>query len=167
MVRINPETQMDARQPEETELAWRRLKIAQSLLDQIWQNGEAAYPEEGAGLLLGSEENDERRVMAILPFDNAREDNARHNRYLITAQDMLAGEQQAMRLGLDIVGVFHSHPDHPNQPSEFDRQWALPWFSYVITSVANGAAKGSRSWRLQDDRSQFVEEMLLIINEST
>ena len=165
MVSINPETQANARQVEDTGLASQRIKIAQSLLDQIWQHGEAAYPEEGAGLLLGSEGNGERQVMAILPFDNAREDTVRHNRYLITAQDMLAGEQQAMRLGLDIVGVFHSHPDHPNQPSEFDRQWALPWFSYVITSVTQGAAQGSRSWRLQDDRSQFIEEMLLIISE--
>ena len=165
MVSINRETQANARRVEDTGLASQRIKIAQSLLDQIWQHGEAAYPEEGAGLLLGSEGNGERQVMAILPFDNAREDTTRHNRYLITAQDMLAGEQQAMRLGLDIVGVFHSHPDHPNQPSEFDRQWALPWFSYVITSVAQGAAQGSRSWRLQDDRSQFIEEMLLIISE--
>ncbi|HWQ84858.1 MAG TPA: M67 family metallopeptidase, partial [Anaerolineales bacterium] len=104
----------------------------------------------------------QRQVETILALTNARENTARHNRYLITPQDMLLGEREAMRQGLDIVGVFHSHPDHPDQPSEFDREWALPWYSYLITSVARGTAQGSRSWRLQDDRSQFVEEKLAI-----
>lgn len=139
------------------------LAITREQIDQIWRHGEAAYPEEGAGLLLGTDGDGQRQVMAILPLTNAREHTARHNRYLITAQEMLQGEQEAMRLGLDIVGIFHSHPDHPNQPSEFDREWALPWYSYVITSVAEGAAQGSRSWRLMDDRSRFFEETLTII----
>lgn len=165
MVLINPETQANAHPAKDTGLETRRITIAQSLLDQIWRHGEAAYPEEGAGLLLGREVNGERQVTTLLPLTNAREHAARHNRYLITAQDMLEGEQLALHLGLDIVGVFHSHPDHPNQPSEFDRQWALPWFSYVITSVTQGTAQASRSWRLQDDRSQFVQEELLIVSE--
>jgi proteasome lid subunit RPN8/RPN11 len=89
---------------------------------------------------------------------NAREAAARQNRFLLTAQDMLKGEQQANSLGLDVIGVFHSHPDHPNQPSEFDRDWALPWFSYLITSVEDGTAVASRAWRLSDDRQFFFEE---------
>ena len=100
----------------------------------------------------------------ILPLNNAREDDARHNRYLISAEDMMAADQEAERLGLDIVGIFHSHPDHPNRPSEFDREWALPWFSYVITSVNQASAAGSRSWRLTDDREQFFEESILVEN---
>ena len=162
MVGLTPDMQANAPRTDEISREMKPLKISQSILDQIWRHGEAAYPEEGAGLLLGKEENGQRQVMAILPLTNSREDIARHNRYLITAQDMLAGEQEAMRLGLDIVGIFHSHPDHPNQPSEFDRQWALPWFSYVITSVVKSVAQASRSWRLQDDRSQFIEELLLV-----
>lgn len=138
------------------------LKLPQNVLDKINANGEQAYPEEGAGLLLGIIEDDARQVRAILPLSNAREDSARHNRYLITPQDMLRGEQEAMRLGLDILGIFHSHPDHPDQPSEFDREWAMPWFSYLITSVQDGEAVASRSWRLVEDRSKFVEESLLI-----
>jgi proteasome lid subunit RPN8/RPN11 len=63
-----------------------------------------------------------------------------------------------MHRGVDVLGVFHSHPDHPNQPSEFDREWAMPWFSYIITSVQAGKAAGSRSWLLQEDRSKFIEE---------
>ncbi len=132
--------------------------ITADVLARIHAHGEQAYPEEGAGLMLGKEENGKRQVLDILPLTNAREDTARHNRYLITPQDMLNGEKEAMRLGLDIVGIFHSHPDHPNRPSEFDRDWALPWFSYVITSVQQGKAAGSRSWRLTEDRKAFDEE---------
>ena len=140
-----------------------RLTIPTAVLEAIRSHGEAAYPEEGAGLLLGRDENGGREVLAILPLTNSREDEARHNRYLITPQDMLAGENEAMRLGMDVVGVFHSHPDHPNQPSEFDREWALPWYSYLITSVQAGKAAGSRSWRLQDDREKFNQEPVEVL----
>lgn len=138
------------------------LILTQEIIQQIHSNGEKAYPEEGAGLLLGVVSAERRQVRTILALSNAREDEARHNRYLITPQDMLRGEEEAIRLGLDILGVFHSHPDHPNQPSEFDREWAMPWFSYLITSVNNGKAVASRSWRLIEDRSGFIEETLLI-----
>jgi proteasome lid subunit RPN8/RPN11 len=70
------------------------------------------------------------------------------------------GEEEADRLGLELVGVSHSHPDHPNLPSEFDRQWAWPNFSYLITSVVEGNAVESRSWRLNEDRASFSEEDL-------
>jgi len=63
---------------------------------------------------------------------------------------------------LDVLGVFHSHPDHPNQPSEFDREWAMPWFSYVITSINLGRAVASRSWLLSEDRAQFAEEQIAV-----
>jgi proteasome lid subunit RPN8/RPN11 len=138
-----------------------KLEIPKSILDQIHDHGAAAYPEEGAGLILGHSQDNTRVVKAILGLNNAREDAARHNRYLLTAQDMLKGEQEAARLGLDIIGVFHSHPDHPDRPSEFDREWALPWFSYLITRVDQGVAISSRSWRLTDGRDEFYEETLL------
>jgi proteasome lid subunit RPN8/RPN11 len=134
------------------------LEISSSLLKHIHRFGEAAYPYEGAGLLLGSANDSGKQVQAILPLSNSREDSARHNRYLLTPKEYLQGEQQAARLGLDVVGVFHSHPDHPNQPSEFDREWAMPWFSYVITTVQAGQASGSRSWLLSEDRQAFDEE---------
>lgn len=136
------------------------LHLSSALLSQIHRHGEEAYPEEGAGLLLGVAHADRKQVEAILSLSNAREDSARHNRYLLTPQDYLLGEQEAARRGMDVLGVFHSHPDHPNLPSEFDREWAMPWFSYVITSVQAGAAVGSRSWLLSDDRQSFIEEQI-------
>jgi len=134
------------------------LKISKDILSQIHAHGEASYPEEGAGLMLGSVDDQAKQVVRLITFANAREASARHNRYLLTARDYLNGEQEADRLGLEVLGVFHSHPDHPNQPSEFDRDWAMPWLSYLITSVNAGKAIGSRSWLLSGDRSHFIEE---------
>jgi proteasome lid subunit RPN8/RPN11 len=138
------------------------LQITSELLKQIYQHGENAYPEEGAGLLLGGMDGEYKQVTAILPLSNAREDSARHNRYLLTAKDYLQAEQEAAHRGLDVLGVFHSHPDHPNRPSEFDREWAMPWFSYVITSINSGQAAGSRSWLLSEDRQSFIEEQITV-----
>jgi proteasome lid subunit RPN8/RPN11 len=138
------------------------LTIPAQVLAEIHADGAAAYPEEGAGLLLGSVEGDARQVRSIYSLHNERETGARHNRYLITPQELLRGEQEAARRGLDILGIFHSHPDHPNRPSEFDREWALPWYSYVITSIEKGSPVQSRSWRLVEDRSGFEEELIMV-----
>ena len=68
---------------------------------------------------------------------------------------------------MDVVGVFHSHPNHPNRPSEFDRELAVPWYSYIITSVQQGKADKSRSWRLTDNRESFIEEEIILKKETT
>lgn len=136
------------------------LHIPRELLLQIWDHSERMYPEENAGLILGTTNGDERWGSKLLPLENKSQSESRHNRYLINPEDVMAGEQEAERLALEIIGVFHSHPDHPAEPSKFDLQWALPWYSYLITSVDQGQALESRSWRLNDDRSQMIEEML-------
>jgi proteasome lid subunit RPN8/RPN11 len=133
-------------------------------LERIQEYGEQAYPEEGAGFLLGmgTVDGSARSVIGIVPLQNAREAGARGNRYLITPQDYLHAELQAEEQGLELIGVFHSHPDHPDLPSDFDREWAQPQFSYLITRVVGGTAEGSRAWRLSDDRSKFSEEDIQI-----
>lgn len=138
-----------------------RIEIPQSVLSKIRVHGEASYPEEGAGFLLG-EDGPRRQVVDIIPITNSREAAARSRRYLLTAEDYRKAEVEADRRGMTLVGVFHSHPDHPDRPSEFDREWAQPFFSYVITGVEAGQAKGSRSWRLTEDRSEFIEETIQI-----
>lgn len=137
-----------------------KLTLTEETLRQIHSHGEAAYPNEGAGFLLGSNNGRWARVSAILPLPNAREAETQHNRYLIAEQDYLRAELEAGSKSLELVGVFHSHPDHPPRPSEFDRAHALPNFSYIITSVHEGRAMESRSWRLREDRSAFDEETL-------
>ncbi len=135
-----------------------KLRLSVELLAQIHAHAEEAYPDEGAGLMLGSTNEDSRLVFSILPASNTRQGDARKTRYLIAPKDLLHAEREASRQGLEVVGVFHSHPDHPNLPSEFDREWALPWFSYLITTVRTGKATQSRSWRLTEDRLKFLEE---------
>jgi proteasome lid subunit RPN8/RPN11 len=134
------------------------LRIPPALLTQIRAHGEACYPEEGAGLVLGRDEGLNRAAEVILLLRNSSEADTRRRRYRIGPAEMLAAEQEAERLGLEVVGVFHSHPDHPALASDYDREWAMPWFSYLITSVRQGQAVESRSWRLSEDRLRMVEE---------
>ena len=143
-----------------------RLHLTNKLLKEIQDHAEKAYPDEGAGFLLGFDQGINRQVTLIMPLLNKREGKARRNRYLINPNDMLKAEQLAESCGLEVVGIFHSHPDHPNQPSEFDREWALPWFSYVITNVYDGRAKSSCSWRLKENRTGFEEEEIVFIKSS-
>ncbi len=135
------------------------LAVSGKLIGQISRHVEEAYPEEGAGFLIGV--NGEVRQILSLP--NAREDEARHNRFLFTPEDYLTAELKADSLGLSLIGVFHSHPDCPNIPSEYDREWAQPFFSYVITRVDAGKAVNHRSWRLVEDRSKYEEEEIKIL----
>ena len=137
------------------------ILIRSELLDRIASYGEESYPDESAGFLLGSDGAD-RVVRDLIHFGNMREESARRTRYLIGPKEYLQAELEAGRRGLDVVGVFHSHPDHTNSPSEFDREWAQPQFSYVITSVGSGRAQASRCWRLEADRGSFVEEEIQI-----
>jgi len=134
------------------------MKITTELIERINKHIEAAYPEEGAGFLLGMD----GEVREILALPNAREDEARHNRFLFTPEDYLKAETKAMELGVDLIGVFHSHPDCPNVPSEYDREWAQPFFSYIISRVDNGRTVSHRSWRLQEDRTKYEEEEIKI-----
>ena len=134
------------------------LVVSNELHKQINAHVESAYPEEGAGFLIGVE----GEVKEILALPNAREDEARHNRFLITPEEYLKAELTADKLGLSLIGVFHSHPDCPNIPSEYDREWAQPFFSYIITRVDKGKAVSHRSWRLIEDRSKYEEEEISI-----
>jgi len=134
------------------------LVVPNKLVEQINEHVEKAYPEEGAGFLIG----DDGEVKEIVALSNAREDEARHNRFLITPEEYLKAELKAHSLGLSLIGVFHSHPDCPNVPSEYDREWAQPVFSYIITRVDEGRAVSHRSWRLVEDRSKYDEEEIKI-----
>lgn len=135
------------------------LKLSSELAARINAHLEKAYPGEGAGFLLGVDGD----VKEVLPLDNAREEAARHNRFLITPEDYLKAELKAAGLGVDLIGVFHSHPDCPNVPSEYDREWAQPFFSYIITRVDQGNVVSHRSWRLLEDRTKYEEEEIEIL----
>jgi proteasome lid subunit RPN8/RPN11 len=93
--------------------------------------------------------------------ENSRADS-RHKRYLISPRDFFEAEKEARKAGLDVIGVYHSHPDHPARPSEFDREHAFPWYSYIIVSVAQGEPRDLTSWTLREDRSAFDHEDVVI-----
>ncbi len=134
-------------------------------LSQITAHAERAYPLESCGFLFGRVDGDERTAIAAHPLENAREIEEQYHRFLITPRDVMEAELAAQAQNLDVIGVYHSHPDHPARPSEFDREHALPWWSYVITSVVASGVLEARAWRLSDDRRQFEEEQLAVSGE--
>jgi proteasome lid subunit RPN8/RPN11 len=124
---------------------------------------ESTYPYEGGGWLVGrADELGRKIVMEIRPIENQRARADQHNRILITDQLYREGEAYAEGKDLTLIGFFHSHPDHPARPSEFDREHALPWWSYLIISVERGKSADVLSWELREDRSGFNAEEIVI-----
>jgi proteasome lid subunit RPN8/RPN11 len=138
-----------------------RLEIMPSHLQAATEHAAASYPEECCGFLIGRFDaaTGVTAVERILAVSNERQES-RHNRYLISPETVLAASKEARALGFDIAGYYHSHPDHPARPSEFDRDHAWPGLSYVIVSVEGGRVADTRSWRLSDDRERFEEETI-------
>jgi proteasome lid subunit RPN8/RPN11 len=99
-----------------------------------------------------------KSIAEIYPISNAREEEAKRNRFLITPEEFMEGEQYAAKNGLDVVGFYHSHPDHPAVPSGYDLEHAWPLYSYIVVAVRAGVAGDLRSWEMEPDRSKFTEE---------
>jgi proteasome lid subunit RPN8/RPN11 len=149
------------------------LKISADLAQQIRQHGAETYPNECCGALLGRDDADGdatsagsvqlpiREITALFPLTNRRDDSPR-NRFSVTSEDVRAAEKAAREKKLDVLGWYHSHPDHPARPSQYDREHAWPWYSYIIVSVANGKPEDMTSWRLSDDRSAYACEEIAI-----
>jgi proteasome lid subunit RPN8/RPN11 len=137
-----------------------RLFISPRHLQTVGRHASITYPDECCGVLIGRfQAGGATFVERVLLVGNERADS-RHNRYLITPETVLAAHKEARALGLEIVGYYHSHPDHPARPSEIDREQAWPGVSYLIVSVAKRAVVEARSWRLSDDGESFEEEII-------
>lgn len=130
---------------------------------RIRQAAEEAYPDECCGFLIGKAGNGVRTVTRIQESVNERTDSLR-NRFLIGPQEMLRTERE-LREGESVLGFFHSHPDAPARPSEYDRTHAWPWYSYLIVAVRQGRSEELTNWRLQEDGSEFTLEKLDIRNK--
>ncbi|MDR0878627.1 MAG: M67 family metallopeptidase [Treponema sp.] len=134
--------------------------------DAIRREGEKAYPNECCGVLLGAlchekiSDTETRRVKVenILPIGNKREEAEQYHRFEIQPEDFMRAEKEARAQGRDVLGFYHSHPDHPARPSGFDQDHALPFYSYIIVAVEKGKAAALTSWELTTDRTQFLEE---------
>lgn len=132
------------------------LSLTPGVGDEIRRHGAETYPHECCGALYGAN----GVVTATLALANTTEEGPRR-RFLVRPQDYREAERHATTLGAELLGFYHSHPDHPARPSQYDLDHAWPFFSYIIVSVRNGAPEEMTSWRLRDDRSAFDEEALV------
>src|SRR5262249_32451374 len=132
-------------------------------LEEIRQHGVRDYPYECCGLLLGRfAENGRKVVTETYPISNAREESAKRNRFLIEPEELMRGEKYARAKALEVVGFYHSHPDSPAVPSQYDLEHAWPTYSYIIVSVKKETATDLFSWEQEPDRSRFNPEEIVI-----
>ena len=132
-------------------------------LEQMLEHARLIFPDECCGFLYGTEGADgDRQVLEIAAVNNSKEGDKRR-RFEIGARDYMRAERYAAEKDLLLLGVYHSHPNHPAIPSEQDRVAAQPYFSYIIISVMQGNIDHIRSWRLNDD-GRFEEENLATIH---
>jgi proteasome lid subunit RPN8/RPN11 len=140
----------------------RAVRIMAALREHIFEQLQRTYPNEGGGFLLGQPDGDSVIIRAVHPVENVAENEEQYHRYAMTPADWMRLEDEAETRGLAIVGYYHSHPNAPAIPSEFDRTHALPNFRYLIASVRDGKAVDFRAWLLSEDRSQFHELALRV-----
>lgn len=138
------------------------IKITKALQSAIFEQMEATYPNEGGGFLLGQHEDDAIVIVDVIAVENVFDSEEQYHRYAMTPQNWAQMEDEADERHLTLVGYYHSHPDSPAIPSEYDRVHALPNFVYVITSVMAGRADVMRVWWLRDARDAFDEVSLAV-----
>ena len=136
------------------------LKIGRGDVDHIHEHAKEAYPEECAGALVGMDVGEMKIVVDVWRAQNTHEDE-RSRRFLIEPLQVKEFEERARERDMDLLGFYHSHPDHTAEPSEYDCEHAWPYYSYVIAAVGESGVEGLRSWVLKDDRSGYEEEQIV------
>ena len=133
------------------------ITLSEDVVAAIRAHGTETYPNECCGALIGRDGT----VSESFALPNTTEEGPRR-RFLVRPEDYRAAEARAAENGRELLGFYHSHPDHPARPSQYDLDHAWPYFSYVILEVREATPRDLRSWRLRDDRSQFDPEDLHI-----
>jgi proteasome lid subunit RPN8/RPN11 len=154
------------------------LRITQAQLEAIGQHGARDYPSECCGGLLGKASGNAKQVTEVVALRNLRHDpshaqellpvedlkrETERNRFLIDPLEQLRMEKDARSRSLDVLGYYHSHPDHPARPSAYDREHAWPWYSYLIVSVERGVAKDLTCWVLAEEGGAFDPELVEVV----
>ena len=144
------------------------LVLPESLARQIEREGESGYPNEICGMLIGRDircaegiDRTRRVVDRLEPGRNVFEAGEQYHRFSIDPRDQLRAERAAEKQGQMVLGYYHSHPDHPARPSEYDREHAWPFYSYVIVEIAKGRAADMTSWVLNDETKQFERQEIV------
>jgi proteasome lid subunit RPN8/RPN11 len=135
------------------------IALTHTALHKIKVHAMEAYPEECCGILVGTEREGGKEVYDVIRIGNAKDEN-RTRRFLITPAEYRRAEEAAGAEGLGVMGFYHSHPDHPARPSQFDLDHAWPWCSYIIAAVEERIPSAVKSWVLKEDRSGFDEEII-------
>ena len=136
------------------------LKIGAGDVGHIHDHAKEAYPEECAGVLVGMDTGGMKIVVDVWRAENTHEEE-RSRRFLIEPLKIKEFEERAAERDMDVLGFYHSHPDHPAAPYEYDREHAWPGWSYVIASVSAENVEDMRSWVLKGDRSGYDEEPIV------
>jgi proteasome lid subunit RPN8/RPN11 len=134
------------------------VKISEETLKQIYASAEQHYPNECCGILIG----EPGTIKAIRAAENVASE-LRHRRYVISPLDLFRADSDARRSGMEVVGIYHSHPDHPAYPSEYDREHALPHYLYLIVNVTKGQAGDASCWIQPEWDSEFLPEELEVV----
>lgn len=137
------------------------IKLSEKQRNEIAAHGESDYPHECCGLLLGLFSEGGKECSETYPISNAREEEAKRNRFLIRPEELMRGEKYASSKSLEVIGFYHSHPDDRAVPSAYDLDHAWPVYSYIIVSVRSGRAEDLFSWEMEPDRSRFNEEEIV------
>jgi proteasome lid subunit RPN8/RPN11 len=131
------------------------LTVTAAVDQAIRRHGQETYPHECCGALVGRD----GAVTAVVALPNTTDEGPRR-RFMVRPSDYQLAERRASELGGELLGFYHSHPDHPARPSQYDLDHAWPTFAYIIVAVAEGVAKDMTVWYLQEDRSRFEEGSL-------
>lgn len=142
--------------------------LSPALEQQIRDHGARAYNEEACGVLIGSEDRTKGTqagqvvvdVVSVRSMENTK-DQERERRYVIDPLELMKLERELDTSAWDLVGIYHSHPDHPARPSQFDQDHAWPGLSYLILAVSEGSPGELTSWRLSEDRKTFHPEPII------
>ena len=141
------------------------LLLSDELTRRIESEGVAAYPNECCGILIGQDigkgDGRQRIVEELRPGRNVFEEGERFHRFSIDPLQQLKAEREAEAQGKSVLGFYHSHPDHPARPSEYDREHAWPFYSYVIVSIAKGEVVDMTSWVLDDVTRLFTRQEIV------
>ena len=140
------------------------MKISQALIDEMVAHAREDLPNECCGILVGRDVTEDgvtrRLVERLEPGKNVFEADEQYHRFSIDPLAQLKAERAAEKEGKVVLGFYHSHPDHPARPSEYDRTHAWPFYSYVIVAITKGSATAMTSWVLNDQTEQFDEQQI-------
>ena len=133
------------------------IQLLEEHILAIQDHGVREFPHECCGVILGDVENYLKIVRELRPLTNVHEEG-HERRYLVSPDEMFALMQEERQTKRKVLGFYHSHPNHPAEPSIYDRDWAYPWYTYIIVSIQNGIPEKMTAWILNEDSTEFLED---------